>query len=71
MRRLNSLPSSSTTATRMRAVPLFPWFPKTLAKIEKKTTGSTNVSACATRSRFRFVQPTRSNVAIILAAPFR
>jgi hypothetical protein len=33
--------------------------------------GSRNVSACATRSRFRFVQLTRSSVAIILEAPFR
>ena len=37
-------------------VELPPWLPNTDAKIEKNRIGSRNVSACATRSRFRFVQ---------------
>ena len=41
---------------RMRDVELPPWLPKTVAKIEKNRIGSRNVSACATRSRFRLVQ---------------
>ncbi len=69
MRRLNSLWSSSATAMRMRVVVLFPWLPNTVAKIEKNKIGSTNVIACATRSRFRLVQLTRSSVAIITGVP--
>ncbi len=70
MRRLASVRSSSTTAMRTRAVVPFACPPKTLAKIEKKTMGSRNVSACATRSRRRLIQLIFSSVPIIRAAPF-
>ena len=41
------------------------------AKIEKNRIGSRNVSACATRSRVRFNQPSFRIVPIIRAAPCR
>jgi hypothetical protein len=66
MRRLISLPSSSTTAIRTRDVEFPPWFPNTDAKIEKNRIGNRKVSAWATRSRLRLVQLIRSSVVIIL-----
>ena len=54
---------------RGRGVAVAPDCRTPTAKIEKKTIGSRNVSACATRSRFRLSQPIRSSVAIIRAAP--
>ena len=62
--------SSSTIATRTWRV-VGRWLPKTEAKIEKNMIGSANVSACATRSRLRLIQPIRRSVPIIRGAPAR